>query len=75
MDFQNTLGPLDCCPLFWTDSCTLMLTYPHVHVLSQGFGGKFGVETDRVDKSAKGWSEKAEVELHASQTDHKKVRQ
>ena len=75
MDFQNTLGPPDCCPLFWTDSCTLSLTYSHVPVLSQGFGGKFGVETDRVDKSAKGWSEKAEVELHASQTDHKKVRQ
>ena len=39
---------------------------------SKGFGGKFGVQTDRVDKSAKGWSEKTKPELHPSQTDHKK---
>ena len=39
---------------------------------SKGFGGKYGVETDRQDKSAKGWSEQTKPELHASQTDHKK---
>ena len=38
----------------------------------KGFGGKFGVETDKVDKSAKGWSEHYKPELHPSQTDHKK---
>ena len=40
---------------------------------SVGFGGKYGVQTDRVDKSAKGWSEKTQTELHPSQVDHKKV--
>ena len=39
---------------------------------TKGFGGKFGVETDRVDASAKGWSESQKVEAHASQVDHKK---
>ena len=33
----------------------------------KGFGGKFGVETDRVDASAKGWSESQKVEAHSSQ--------
>ena len=39
---------------------------------SKGFGGKYGVQTDRVDKSAKGWSEHSKTELHPSQTDGKK---
>lgn len=39
---------------------------------SKGFGGKYGVQSDRVDKSAKTWDEKTKTELHASQTDHKK---
>ena len=39
---------------------------------SKGFGGKYGVESDRVDKSAKGWSDHSQTELHPSQTDHKK---
>jgi len=39
---------------------------------SKGFGGKFGVQTDRVDKSASGWSEHSKPELHPSQIDHKK---
>ena len=39
---------------------------------SKGFGGKYGVQQDRVDKSAKGWSEHSKPELHSSQTDHKK---
>ena len=38
----------------------------------QGFGGKFGVESDNMDASAKGWDDKGEVPLHGSQTDHKK---
>ena len=37
-----------------------------------GFGGKYGVQTDRQDKSAKGWSEHTKPELHPSQTDSKK---
>ena len=32
-----------------------------------GFGGQFGVQTDRVDKSAAGWDHVEKVEKHASQ--------
>ncbi|KAF1603576.1 UNVERIFIED_CONTAM: Src substrate cortactin, partial [Eudyptes robustus] len=39
---------------------------------SQGYGGKFGVEIDRVDKSAVDWSYKGKTEAHVSQTDHSK---
>lgn len=34
---------------------------------SRGFGGKFGVETDRKDASAVGWDEKVELAKHQSQ--------
>lgn len=34
---------------------------------SSGFGGKFGVQKDRVDKSAVGWEYHEKVEKHASQ--------
>ena len=37
-----------------------------------GFGGKFGVQTDRQDKSAAGWDHIEKVEKHESQVDHKK---
>ena len=36
---------------------------------SKGFGGKYGVQTDRVDKSAKGYDESTKTELHPSQKD------
>ena len=39
---------------------------------SKGFGGKYGVQTDRKDASAKGFEEKTTQELHASQKDFKK---
>lgn len=35
-----------------------------------GYGGKFGVQTDRVDKSAAGWDHIEKVEKHASQKDY-----
>lgn len=35
---------------------------------SAGFGGKFGVQRDRQDKSALGWDHQEEVQPHASQT-------
>ena len=38
---------------------------------SSGFGGKYGVQSDRVDKSAMSWSHKEKVEKHESQTDYK----
>ena len=34
---------------------------------SKGFGGKYGVQEDRVDKSAVGWDHKENVEKHESQ--------
>lgn len=34
---------------------------------SQGFGGKFGVQKDRVDKSAVGWEHVEKTDKHASQ--------
>ena len=38
---------------------------------SAGFGGKFGVQTDRVDKSALGWEHVEKVEKHESQKGNK----
>ncbi|NXR10076.1 HCLS1 protein, partial [Semnornis frantzii] len=37
-----------------------------------GFGGKFGVQRDRQDKSALGWDHQEEIQPHASQTDYAK---
>lgn len=34
---------------------------------SKGFGGKFGVEKDKVDKAALGYDYKADTEKHQSQ--------
>ena len=34
---------------------------------AKGFGGKFGVQKDRVDKSALGWDYQEKVEKHESQ--------
>ena len=39
-----------------------------------GFGGKFGVQADRQDKSAVGWDHVEQVSRHHSQTDHSKVK-
>lgn len=35
-----------------------------------GFGGKFGVQKDRVDKSALGWEHHEKLASHASQKDY-----
>ncbi len=40
---------------------------------SHGFGGKFGVQKDRQDKTAAGWDHIEKVEKHESQVDHSKV--
>ena len=34
---------------------------------AKGFGGKFGIQKDRVDKSALGWDYQEKVEKHESQ--------
>jgi cortactin len=39
-----------------------------------GFGGKFGVQADRQDKSAVGWDHHERLQQHESQTDHSKVK-
>ena len=41
--------------------CSLVSDY------KTGFGGKFGVQTDRVDKSALGWEHHEKVNKHESQ--------
>merc|ERR1711894_279168 len=38
---------------------------------TSGFGGKFGVQNDRQDKSAVGWEHIEKVEKHESQKDYK----
>lgn len=42
------------------------------HTSSTGYGGKFGVETDRVDKSAVGFEYQQAPEKHSSQLDYSK---
>lgn len=37
-----------------------------------GFGGQFGVQSDRQDKSAVGWDHHENLHKHESQVDHKK---
>jgi cortactin len=36
---------------------------------AKGFGGKYGVQTDRKDKSAQGWDYHEKLQQHQSQTD------
>ncbi|KRY66187.1 Src substrate cortactin [Trichinella pseudospiralis] len=38
---------------------------------SHGYGGRFGVMVDRMDKSAEDWNYVSEVSKHSSQLDHK----
>ena len=40
---------------------------------STGFGGKFGVQKDRVDKSSVGWDHHEKVEKHESQKGTRKI--
>ena len=44
----------------------MRVTVDHSH----GFGGKYGVETDRKDKSAVGWEEHDKPSLHESQKEY-----
>uniref|UniRef100_A0A8C7CIY1 Cortactin n=1 Tax=Oncorhynchus kisutch TaxID=8019 RepID=A0A8C7CIY1_ONCKI len=37
---------------------------------SDGYGGKFGVQQDRMDKSAVGWDHQEKLQLHESQKDY-----
>lgn len=50
---------------------THSLTYFLLTDYVKGFGGKFGVQTDRQDKSAVGWDHHEAPQKHESQTDHK----
>ena len=45
---------------------------PTATSFSAGYGGKFGVQTDRVDKSAVGFDYQPSTEKHASQVDYAK---
>lgn len=53
--------------LFSVPLCA-MIGIPVAEDYSVGFGGKFGVQKDRQDKSALGWDHQEEVQPHASQT-------
>lgn len=52
-----------------------MISLPRLHLrclcpsadYTKGFGGKFGVETDKVDKSAVGFEYQGKTERHESQ--------
>lgn len=47
----------------WTETSLLFGSADH----SKGFGGKFGVQKDRVDKSAVGWDHHESLQKHESQ--------
>lgn len=49
------------------DTCAVFNTSPVSLDYSKGFGGKFGVETDKVDKSAVGFEYQGKTEKHESQ--------
>jgi len=53
---------------FWLTWLIIITDY------AKGFGGKYGVQEDRKDKSALGWEYHAQPEKHQSQTEYKKVR-
>ena len=44
-----------------------MMLFLHVKDYSTGFGGKFGVQKDRQDKSAHTWEERDALAKHESQ--------
>uniref|UniRef100_A0A3Q3WNH9 SH3 domain-containing protein n=1 Tax=Mola mola TaxID=94237 RepID=A0A3Q3WNH9_MOLML len=60
----------------YQDSLTCKCMTPVSPVASadyvKGFGGKFGVQTDRQDKSALGWDHQEKLQLHESQKDYSK---
>jgi hypothetical protein len=39
----------------------------HISDYSKGFGGRYGLQTDRQDKSAVGWDYRVQLEKHESQ--------
>ena len=51
----------------WVFSLFLQFFYLFKLDYSKGFGGKFGVQNDRQDKSAAGWDHVEQVEKHESQ--------
>lgn len=50
-----------------------MINSRRISDYSKGFGGKFGVQEDRKDKSAVGWDYVEAPQKHESQLDHKVV--
>ena len=52
--------------LFRFSSCFVIYFY-HCPDYKTGFGGNFGVQSDRVDKSAVGWEHHEKVDKHESQ--------
>ena len=52
--------------LLWSDLFSIFSDY------KDGFGGQFGVQADRVDKSALGWEHHEKLNKHESQKDYAK---
>ena len=52
----------------FTFSAVIFLFYNWMFLdYSKGFGGKYGVQADRVDQSALGWDHQEKLSAHASQ--------
>ena len=52
--------------------CLFALSFVLCPDYKTGFGGNFGVQTDRVDKSAVGWEHHEKVDKHESQKGREK---
>lgn len=73
--FSNSpFGRLFVQPTFQSSQAAVSFDYkgkvdPHASQkdYAVGFGGKYGVQTDRKDKSAAGWDERVELSKHESQ--------
>ena len=55
-------------PVFPVSAVHHVLVPPVLPDYKDGFGGSFGVQKDRVDKSAVGWEHHEKVDKHESQT-------
>lgn len=72
LKFHNVIWKTDFLNLGWWDLLHLIF-YKIFSDYAVGFGGKFGIQTDRQDKSAVGYDYAGEVPKHHSRVDPKKV--
>ena len=65
--FTNTKPLLEAFSILSSLCCNFIAFCRPLPDYSKGFGGKFGVQKDRQDKSAAGWDHIEKVEKHESQ--------